>query len=414
MELTKNISQNYLDVRKQTMVLVAPLQTEDFIPQPIIDVSPPKWNLGHTTWFFETFILKRYHSSYKEFDPDFNFVFNSYYESIGERVLRDQRGNLSRPELKKVFAYREYVDKQMEDFLKHGNYSEDVLKLIELGINHEQQHQELFITDFKYILFSNPLKPTYSEINTGTGKKPADLSYYDIEEGIYPIGCSGPDFHFDNEEGEHKVYLHHFSISNRLITNAEYLEFMQAGAYTNFKFWLAEGWDWVNKNSIKSPEYWIYENEEWFNFTLGGIKPIELNEPVTHISFYEADAYARWSGTRLATEFEWEVACKHFAPKIKQENNFLESGLLHPITQQNNSNQLLGDVWEWTNSAYLPYPGFNIAEGAVGEYNGKFMINQMVLRGGSCATPKSHFRISYRNFFHPDKRWQFTGIRLVK
>ena len=302
----------------------------------------------------------------------------------------------------------------MGEFLKQGNYAEEVLKLIELGINHEQQHQELFITDLKYILFSNPLKPAYTNIKESISNIPLQLSFKEIDEGIYPIGYTGPDFHFDNEEGEHKVYLHDFSIANRLVTNAEYLEFMHDGAYTNFKFWLAEGWDWVNRNTIKSPEYWICKNEEWFNFTLGGIKPIELNEPVTHICFYEAEAFARWSGMRLATEFEWEVACKHFASEIKLEDNFLESDYFHPKSQQNNSTQLLGDVWEWTNSAYLPYPGFNVAEGAVGEYNGKFMINQMVLRGGSCATPKSHFRISYRNFFHPDKRWQYTGIRLAK
>ncbi|NNC86773.1 MAG: ergothioneine biosynthesis protein EgtB [Bacteroidia bacterium] len=414
MELTTNIAQKYSEVRKKTMELVSPLMPEDFIPQPIIDVSPPKWNLGHTTWFFETFILKAHNPNYKVFDTNFNFVFNSYYETIGERVLRDQRGNLSRPELKKVFAYREYVDKHIKSFLSEGNYDEDVLNLLELGINHEQQHQELFITDFKYILYSNPLKPAYTQINKDLSKPPSSLNFNEIDEDVYPIGYNGPNFHFDNEEGEHKVYLQEFSIANRLITNAEYLEFMKAGAYDKFNFWLAEGWDWLHKNNIQSPEYWFIKNGEWHYYTLGGCMPVDMNEPVTHVSFYEADAFARWSGNRLATEFEWEVACRHFANEIKPENNFLDAQHFHPIAQENNANQLLGDTWEWTNSAYLPYPKFKIAEGAVGEYNGKFMVNQMVLRGGSCATPANHFRITYRNFFHPDKRWQFTGIRLAK
>jgi ergothioneine biosynthesis protein EgtB len=385
--------------------------------QPIADVSPPKWHLGHTTWFFETFVLARL-PAYRVFHPDYNFLFNSYYESIGARVIRTNRGNMTRPAVKDLFAYRAYVDSAMVYFLESDQADTcEVQELVELGLNHEQQHQELLVTDIKYILGNNPLFPVYRSrpvlLSDGADQRLPAETYTEVPEGVYPIGYDGKGFYFDNEKGLHRVFLHPFRISNRLVTNAEYLEFIQDGGYTQFIHWLQEGWEWVKAQQIQSPLYWHLIDGQWFQYTLHGLEKLSPLEPVTHLSYYEAEAFARWKGKRLPTEFEWEVACQQQNPALA-EGNFLESGRLHPAPVREGHHQLFGDVWEWTNSAYLPYPYYQKAEGALGEYNGKFMINQMVLRGGSCATPQSHIRATYRNFFQPDKRWQFTGVRLAE
>jgi len=379
--------EEYLQIRKYSEQICEPLQTEDYVVQPVVDVSPPKWHLGHTTWFFETFILKPFSVNYQVYNDEYNFVFNSYYETVGNRVIRTDRGNLSRPSVNEIYQYRAYVDEAMVKFLA-TMLTDEVKELLILGFNHEQQHQELLLTDIKYILGNNPLFPTYSrnqkEVLTVSETEPGFIK---ISEGIYEIGYNGKDFSFDNELNRHKVYLHDFSISKTLVNNAEFIEFISAGGYENFNFWHAEGWDWVKNNNINAPMYWHLIDGKWYNYTLAGLLPINLTAPVSHISYYEAYAFASWKGMRLPTEFEWEIAAEHF--------NW-------------------GERWEWTESAYLPYPGFSKAPGAIGEYNGKFMVNQKVLRGASIATPENHSRISYRNFFHPHLRWQYTGIRLVK
>jgi ergothioneine biosynthesis protein EgtB len=378
----------YSRVRSYTEELCAPLEIEDFIPQPVVDVSPPKWNIAHTTWFFEEMVLKTYTDGYQVFDPDFGFLFNSYYNSIGKRTARDDRGALSRPTVKQVFAYRKYVDERMMELLS-GDISDDVRYLVVLGLNHEQQHQELFLTDFKYVLSLNPTFPVYrdgfvpEEDRADKGKD----GYLEIRGGIYEIGHEGDAFCFDNELTRHKVYLDDFNIAAKLVTNAEFINFIEAGGYADFRLWHSEGWDWVNQNAVTTPLYWHRRGEDWFHFTLGGFRRLIPDAPVCHVSFYEAAAFAEWKGVRLPTESEWEVASSQFD---------------------------WGKRWEWTGSAYLPYPGYKKADGAVGEYNGKFMINQMVLRGSSAVTPEGHSRPSYRNFFHPHLRWQFTGIRLAK
>ena len=381
----------YARVRKGTEELCLPLKTEDYIPQPVVDVSPPKWNIAHTTWFFEEMILKRFVPGYKVFDPDFGFLFNSYYNSIGERTARDHRGDLSRPTVEEVFEYRRYVDEKMDELLTSTEFGEsgaDLRELVILGLNHEQQHQELFLTDLKFTFGCNPLFPIYREnyfpeemIESG------HAGFADVGSGIYEIGHTNDGFCFDNELARHKVYLNDFSISKRLVSNLEFLEFVDDGGYSNFRYWHSEGWDWIQQNRIEAPLHWHQSDGVWHHFTLGGLRKLPLDAPVCHISFYEAAAFAEWKEMRLPTEFEWEAASAHFDWGLR---------------------------WEWTNSAYLPYPGFQRAAGAVGEYNGKFMVNQMVLRGASVATPEGHSRNTYRNFFHPPLRWQFTGIRLVK
>lgn len=374
----------YQQVRSYTEKLMEPLSVEDHLSQPIVDVSPPKWHLGHTTWFFETFILKAFVADYKEFDPTFNFLFNSYYETVGKRLLRDMRGTMTRPSLEKVYQYRKYVDERMNDYLS-DQPSQETLELLELGLNHEQQHQELFLTDFKYILGVQPFHPVYDS-NFSESKTEAKAEWIDIKEGLYEIGFKEKGFCFDNELGAHKVYLPNFKISSALVTNGQWIDFINDGGYTNFKFWHSEGWAWVNEEQIEAPLYWEKKDGEWYRFSLAGLEIINPDEPVAHISYYEAYAYAEWAGMRLPTEAEWEVASDQF--------NW-------------------GQRWEWTESAYLPYPRFVKAEGAVGEYNGKFMVGQMVLRGASVATSPGHSRKTYRNFFHPHLRWQFTGLRLV-
>ena len=377
----------YSEVRAETIRLCEPLETEDYIPQPIVDVSPPKWNIAHTTWFFEEMILKKFAPGYEVFDANFGFLFNSYYNSIGDRTLRDHRGDLSRPTVKQVFAYRRHVDERMADLFA-GEISDELRGLVTLGLNHEQQHQELFLTDLKYTLSVNPLFPPYLE-----GYAPEETAasgsgtFVEIQGGVHEIGYEGDGFCFDNELARHKVYLDDFSISDRPVTNGEFLEFIDAGSYHDPLLWHSEGWDWVRQDEAKSPLYWQKRDEGWMHYTLGGLSDLPLDAPVCHVSYYEASAFAEWKGLRLPTEAEWEVANSQFE---------------------------WGQRWEWTNSAYLPYPGFSKAAGAVGEYNGKFMINQMVLRGASVVTPRGHSRPTYRNFFHPPLRWQFTGIRLAK
>jgi len=382
-----DLLQYFKEVRADTEELCAPLETEDYIPQPSVDVSPPKWNIAHTTWFFEEMILKKFVADYEVFDANFGFLFNSYYNSLGNRTKRDNRGDLSRPTVAKVFEYRKYVDKNMSELLAQ-DLSDELKDLVVLGLNHEQQHQELFLTDLKFTLSRNPLFPVYRE--NYALEEICEMPFTDfacIEEGIYEIGASGNGFCFDNELGRHKVFLARFEIRKSLVTNAEYLEFIEDGGYENFNLWHSEGWDWVNQNEVNAPLYWHNKDGEWFSFTLSGLRPINFDAPVCHVSFYEAAAFAEWKGVRLPTEFEWEIASEKFD---------------------------FGLRWEWTNSAYLPYPNFKKAPGAVGEYNGKFMINQMVLRGASVATPANHSRKTYRNFFHPHLRWQFNGIRLAK
>lgn len=378
----------YKTVRQLSEEICLPLQTEDYVVQPVVDVSPPKWHLGHSTWFFETFVLKPYLPHYQEFNPQYNFVFNSYYETLGARVIRTDRGNLSRPTVSEVYQYRKHVDEAMYELLQQ-NFTDEAQELLILGLNHEQQHQELLWYDIKYILGHNPLFPAYADEHIENGlftfSKQTDWHYF--PEGLYQIGYQEDGFCFDNELAPHQVYLQPFYLAADLVSNQEYLNFIDAGGYQDFRFWHQEGWDWVHKNQIKAPLYWHNINNQWQTYTLSGLKNIHPEYPVMHISYYEAAAYAAWKGCRLATEFEWEAA---------------------------SSNLNWGQLWEWTESAYLPYPGFSKAQGAIGEYNGKFMVNQNVLRGASIATAAGHQRKSYRNFFHPHLRWHYNGIRLAK
>lgn len=379
----------YKIIRKYSEFICNPLQTEDYVVQPIEDVSPPKWHLGHTTWFFETFILMPYLSGYKEFNSQYNFVFNSYYETVGARVVRTDRGNLSRPSVSDIYAYRVYVDQQMGFFLSNITLSKNLYDLLELGLNHEQQHQELLLTDIKFILGHNPLLPAYKEPQESGPKSltPPDSEFIFMPEGMYEIGFKGNGFCFDNELGRHWKYLEAFEIAALPVTNSEYLEFMQDGGYEDFRHWHSEGWDWVKKQQARAPLYWHHIDGRWSYYTLHGLRDIEMSEAVCHVNFYEASAFASWKGMRLPQEEEWEAASSFFE---------------------------WGERWEWTGSAYLPYPRYSKAPGAIGEYNGKFMVSQMVLRGSSIATPQGHSRPSYRNFFHPRLQWQFSGIRLVK
>ncbi|MCE7064845.1 ergothioneine biosynthesis protein EgtB [Dyadobacter sp. CY326] len=383
---TTTLSDTYNTVRSYSEKICEPLETEDYVPQPVPFVSPPKWHLAHSTWFFETFILKPFLPDYKVFDTDYNYLFNSYYNNVGERTLRTDRGNVTRPTTKNVYAYRQHVDRCMEELLESLT-DPTALALVELGLHHEQQHQELLVTDIKYILGHNPLFPVYQSGYNLVNDENQDAGFLAVSEGVYEVGFNGEGFSFDNELGRHKVYLHNFEISKSLVTNADFMAFIEAGGYQDFNLWLDEGWSWVNENDIASPMYWHKIGGEWHYFTLGGLQKVNPNAILSHISFYEASAFAQWKGMRLPTEFEWEIA----------------------------SEQLdWGKRWEWTNSSYLPYPGFSKAPGAVGEYNGKFMINQMVLRGASVGTSPNHSRNTYRNFFHAHERWQYTGIRLVK
>ncbi|WP_241485285.1 ergothioneine biosynthesis protein EgtB [Psychroserpens damuponensis] len=384
--MTKDIITRYKDVRQATLEFCKPLHIEDFSIQVVQFASPAKWHLAHTTWFFETFILKKYVTDYKEFDSNFNFLFNSYYNGVGDRILQNNRGNMSRPSTDKVFEYRNYVDTKLLEFLVDVS-DENIIKLIILGLQHEQQHQELLMTDVKYMFGHNPILPVYQDNFNKVNDTNTTTNSIKVTSGLYKIGHQAPDFCYDNELGVHQVYVDDFEIHNHLVTNGEYIEFMESGGYSNFNFWLDDGWSWVNSNKITAPMYWHKIDGEWQYYTLSGLKKVNKDAIVAHINFYEASAYAEWKAMRLPTEFEWEIAAQHLD---------------------------WGKRWEWTNSAYLPYPNFETENGAVGEYNGKFMSNRMVLRGASVATSKNHSRSTYRNFFNPTERWQFTGIRLVK
>ncbi len=377
----------YNKIRQASMDMVKPLEKEDFVPQAAVFASPPKWNLGHTTWFFEEMILSTFKSDYRLFHPQYSYLFNSYYNTVGDRVLRHDRGNLSRPTVDQVFDYRRYVDKQMVEFLSNDIPDKQIRELMHLGINHEQQHQELFFTDLKYTFSVNPMYPAYSKVAFCEDKNLDGSEFINIPEGIYEIGFCGEGFHYDNELGRHRVFLEAFEIRASLVTNGEFMEFMDDGGYERFEFWHDDALAWKQENQITHPMYWQKKDGVWYQYTLAGLRKVESEHILTHISYYEAAAYAQWKGLRLPTEFEWEVA----ADRLKW-----------------------GQRWEWTESAYLPYPGYNKAEGAVGEYNGKFMVNQKVLRGASVVTSENHSRKTYRNFFHPQVGYQFNGIRLAR
>ena len=380
----------YQKTRKYTEFLCKPLNIEDYIPQAVEFTSPPKWHLAHTTWFFEEMILTKCLGDYSVFNSDYGFLFNSYYQSVGEKALRGQRGIMTRPTVVEVYQYREYVDKHMQCLLS-GDISDEFRSLIILGINHEQQHQELLLTDLKYTLSLNPTYPVYSEdcnlVADHNNASPSNAQWIRIDEGVYTVGHTGDGFCFDNECDRHKVYLHNFEIAASLVTNGEYIEFLENDGYNTFSYWLDDGWTWLSDNKVESPLYWKNIDGQWYYYTLAGLKMVDKSAVLSHISYYEANAFACWKNMRLATEFEWEVASGKFDWGLR---------------------------WEWTSSAYHPYPGFKISEGAVGEYNGKFMVNQMVLRGASVASAKGHSRATYRNFFQPHLQWQYSGIRLAR
>jgi ergothioneine biosynthesis protein EgtB len=401
----------FLRIRAVTDRLAEPLTAEDMLVQPMTDASPTKWHLAHTTWFFETFVLAPHKPGYRDFHPHFRFLFNSYYNAVGTRPDRDKRGSFSRPGLEDVRAYRRYVNEQVQELLA-AEPGPECLAILELGLHHEQQHQELILTDIKFVFGSNPLRAAYRELAAEPMALAPPQRWLEFEGGIQAVGYEGTGFCFDNELERHDVLLRPFRLASRPVTNSEYLQFMADRGYSRPELWLSEGWDAVRAQGWEAPLYWERKQDGWQVLTLAGIQAVEPSEPVCHVSFYEADAYARWAGARLPTEFEWEVA----AAGQPVEGNFLESERFHPAPAEGTHalGQIFGDVWEWTASPYVAYPGFRPADGALGEYNGKFMSSQMVLRGGSCATPQSHIRASYRNFFPPGARWQFAGIRLAQ
>jgi ergothioneine biosynthesis protein EgtB len=377
------LTERYARVRARSESLCEPLLIEDHVIQSMPDVSPPKWHLGHTSWFFETFILKNRLQGYRLHDPRYGFIFNSYYEAVGARVARAERGLLSRPSVEEVYSYRHHVDRAMAGALELAP------ELTVLGLHHEQQHQELLLTDIKHILWTNPTRPAYGTAEPAAPAPAAGADWRRFEGGLREIGHAGTGFSFDNELPRHQICLRPYELATRLVTNGEYLEFIASGGYEDSSLWLSDGWDLVQRAAWRAPLYWEKaQGGRWLAFTLEGMKPLDENAPVAHVSFYEADAYARWRGRRLPTEAEWEAAAAE-------------------------DPRLVSSLWQWTSTAYGPYPGFAPVSGALGEYNGKFMSNRMVLRGGSWATPESHFRISYRNFFDPASRWQFSGVRLA-
>ncbi len=420
---SSRLAQQFQRVRTQTESLVRPLSAEDCQLQSMPDASPAKWHLAHLTWFFETFILEKYEAAFKPFDASFRVLFNSYYNGIGDKHPRAQRGSISRPALAQIMAYRNAVDERMLAVLQRLPNDKALTQLITLGLQHEQQHQELLLTDIKHAFAMNPAKPAYAKRWPLSSIAPQPLAWHDFEGGLVGHGfdaATGDAFAFDNETPRHPVYIAPFELASRLVTNGDYLAFMADGGYQRPELWLSLGWDWVQTGQHALPLYWQTSESSHTghaNFTLQGMVDIDPNTPACHLNYFEADAYARWSGARLPTEFEWELAAANLSvPAI--HDNFVENAAYHPIPLQQASHvapaQMFGDVWEWTQSNYNPYPGYKPWEGLVGEYNGKFMCNQFVLRGGSCATPHSHMRASYRNFFPPDARWQFSGLRLAR
>lgn len=403
------------DVRSSTMELAEPLKTEDFVIQIVEHASPAKWHLAHSSWFFEAFFLEKAMEGYKTMHPQYGYLFNSYYLQTGEPHCRNKRGNLSRPTVQEVLDYRTYVNEHVTAFLETCSDKEfDEWKdVIEVGLNHEQQHQELLVTDLKIMFSKNPLHPAYTARKRPESEPQPDLKWHSFKEGVYEIGHTGGEFGYDNEFPRHKTYIHDFELADRLITNGEYLKFIESGGYEDPKYWLDEGHAQAVENKWDCPLYWQHDEGKWHQFTLNGLEPIDMNEPVTHVNYYEADAYARWVGCRLPTEFEWELA----AEPLEIDGSFVDARNYHPVGANPSSpglKQMFGEVWQWTRSSYAAYPGYETFPGALGEYNGKFMCNQYVLRGGSCATVKNHYRKTYRNFFQTKFSWQFTGIRLAR
>ena len=408
----------YQEVRRRTESLCDPLETEDFVPQSMPDASPVKWHLAHTTWFFETFIVSP-NQDRSSTPSEYAYLFNSYYNALGERIARDRRGLLTRPTVAEVKRYRALIDEQVVQAIETSEESGlgQLHALITLGIHHEQQHQELILTDLKHLLSSNPIQPVYREARDGCSGKPVSIRWLEYPGGVREIGhVVSADFAFDNESPRHRVYVEPYRLADRLATNAEWIAFIDDGGYERPEFWLSEGWGLVRSQGSKAPLYWSRESEiaPWRNWTLAGLRDVDSDEPVCHVSYFEADAFARWSEARLPTEAEWELA----AVGQPIDGNLLENENFHPVSAGpgvvQSPRQIFGDVWEWTQSPYTPYPGFRASPGALGEYNGKFMCNQYVLRGGSCVTPRSHIRATYRNFFPASARWQFSGVRLAR
>ncbi|MFN0120067.1 MAG: ergothioneine biosynthesis protein EgtB [Blastocatellia bacterium] len=409
------LTTRFREIRQASEQLSASLSPEDCTVQSMPDCSPVKWHLAHTTWFFETFALETAVDDYRPFQPAFRELFNSYYKSVGEQYPRPQRGLITRPGLAEIRQYRQYVDQRMTELFRQERFqfSDQLRQVVTLGLHHEQQHQELMLTDLKHALAANPLHPVYREMISSPATQTAPWQWREYDEGLRRIGDAGDGFCFDNEQPRHRVFVEAYALASRLVTCGEYLAFMADDGYQRPELWLSAGWDTAQQLRWQAPLYWEQHDDEWLMFTLSGLRKVNPAAPVCHISYYEADAYARWAQARLPTEAEWELA----AAGMPVTGNFVESGLLHPAPVAGNAAapaQMFGDVWEWTQSPYSAYPGFAAPAGALGEYNGKFMCNQMVLRGGSCVTPQSHIRATYRNFFPPDARWQFSGVRLAR
>ncbi len=392
------------------------LQPEDLVVQSMPDVSPTKWHLAHTTWFFETFVVKQWVTGYRSEVPEYAYLFNSYYNAAGSMHRRDLRGLISRPTVQETFRFRESIDQCVTQLVEGADEAlfAELEQIVILGIHHEQQHQELLVTDIKHVFAQNPLHPVFDQReNAIVSGKVAPMRFLEFDEATVEIGYAGADFSYDNEGPRHRALVLPFSLAHRTVTNGEYRAFIEAGGYSRSEYWLSLGWTTVQEQQWEAPLYWEQRDGQWWNFTLSGFRPVEDSEPVTHLSYFEADAYANWDGARLPTEFEWERASAGLAI----EGNFVDQQCFHPTPANaagEGLQQMFGDTWEWTRSAYLPYPGYRAAPRAPGEYNGKFMCNQMVLRGGSCATSQNHMRATYRNFFQPEKRWQFTGLRLAR
>ncbi|MES2511175.1 MAG: ergothioneine biosynthesis protein EgtB [Pseudomonadota bacterium] len=428
---TSALAARFIAVRQQTEHLAKPLSAEDCQLQSMPDTSPTKWHLAHITWFFETFLLERFEENFKPFDAGFRVLFNSYYNGVGDKYPRPKRGLISRPSLREVLNYRAQVNQRMLETMAHvqahgsAQTQKELEELVTLGLHHEQQHQELLLTDIKHALSFNPGRPAYAKRWPLAGVHPQPASWIAHAGGLIEHGFDATRdgaFAFDNETPRHRYFVQPFELASRPVTNGEMMAFMADGGYERPELWLSMGWDWVQAGAHDMPLYWQRAEAEdavgYRHFTLQGLVDVDANTPVCHLSYFEADAFARWAGARLPTEFEWELAARSLPPTPSPQGNFVENAAFHPLPQHDGHSghpmQMFGDVWEWTQSNYNPYPGYKPWEGLVGEYNGKFMCNQFVLRGGSCATPQSHIRASYRNFFPPDAQWQFSGLRLAR